>query len=32
LIQSMTKDAGFFGRWFTVCRDYREEDWKLMTL
>jgi hypothetical protein len=26
-IQLMTKDAGFFGRWFTVCRDYREEGW-----
>jgi GNAT superfamily N-acetyltransferase len=32
VIQLMTKDAGFFGRWFTVCRDYREEGWKLMTL
>jgi hypothetical protein len=32
VIQLMTKDAGFFERWFTVCRDYREEGWKLMTL
>jgi hypothetical protein len=32
LVQLMTKDAGFFGRWFTICRDYREEGWKLMTL
>jgi GNAT superfamily N-acetyltransferase len=32
VIQLMTKDAGFFGRWFTICRDYREEGWKLMTL
>jgi hypothetical protein len=22
----MTKDVGVVGRWFTVCRDYRE-DW-----
>jgi hypothetical protein len=32
VIQLMTKDAGFFGRWFTICRDYRQEGWKLMTL
>jgi GNAT superfamily N-acetyltransferase len=32
VIQLMTKDAGFFGRWFTVCRDYCEKGWKLMTL
>jgi hypothetical protein len=32
VIELMTKDVGFFGRWFTVCRDYREEGWKLMTL
>jgi GNAT superfamily N-acetyltransferase len=32
VVQLMTKDAGFFGRWFTVSRDYREEGWKLMTL
>jgi GNAT superfamily N-acetyltransferase len=23
VIQLMTKDAGFFGRWFTICRDPR---------
>jgi GNAT superfamily N-acetyltransferase len=32
VIQLMTKDVSFFGRWFTVSRDYREEGWKLMTL
>jgi hypothetical protein len=32
VVQLMTKDVGFFGRWFTVSRDYREEGWKLMTL
>jgi hypothetical protein len=32
VIQLMTKDTGFFERWFTVSRDYREEGWKLMTL
>jgi hypothetical protein len=32
VIQLMTKDVGFFGRGFNLCRDYREEGWKLMTL
>jgi GNAT superfamily N-acetyltransferase len=32
VVQLMTKDVGFFGRWFTVSRDYGEEGWKLMTL
>jgi GNAT superfamily N-acetyltransferase len=32
VVQLMTEDVGFFGRWFTVSRDYREEGWMLMTL
>jgi GNAT superfamily N-acetyltransferase len=32
VIQLMTKDVGFFRRWFSVSRDYGVEGWKLMTL